>query len=91
MIDIKVDGKEIKNLDARSLRIIQRISSNEKIVTQLETLHLLLLNEIDDCKTPSISGKDADKYGMQFGSLISDVLASYLAVKTKESKGDKCE
>lgn len=57
---------------------IERITSNEAIVTKLEMLNSFLQSELNECIDYSLDNKDCIKYGIERGGLISSVLAKII-------------
>ena len=63
---------------------IKRIVSNENIVTELETLNKILVNESDRCKFYTLENETIGKYGLTRNSLIESVLALFLFAQPKQ-------
>ena len=63
---------------------IKRIVSNENIVTELETLNKILVNESDRCKFYTLGNETIGKYGLTRNSLIESVLALFLFAQPKQ-------
>ena len=63
---------------------IKRIVSNENIVTELETLNKILVNESDRCKFYKLGNETIGKYGLTRNSLIESVLALFLFAQPKQ-------
>jgi hypothetical protein len=66
-------------------RTLERIVSNENTVTQLESLHNILREELGGCSNYCLSGGDCRKYGIDIASLTSAVLAAFYEVKFKNN------
>ena len=63
---------------------IKRIVSNENIVTELETINKILVNESDRCKFYTLENETIGKYGLTRNSLIERVLALFLFAQPKQ-------
>ena len=63
---------------------IKRIVSNENIVTELETINKILVNESDRCKFYTLGNETIGKYGLTRNSLIERVLALFLFAQPKQ-------
>ena len=63
---------------------IKRIVSNENIVTELETINKILVNESDRCKFYTLENETIGKYGLTRNSLIESVLALFLSAQPKQ-------
>jgi hypothetical protein len=63
---------------------IKRIVINENIVTELETINKILVNESDRCKFYTLENETIGKYGLTRNSLIERVLALFLFAQPKQ-------
>ena len=63
---------------------LKRIVDNEATVKELEMLYAHLKEELGGCKGYAITTSQANKYGLDIGSLTSAILAQWVAINNKE-------